>query len=95
MTILQQVEVVVIFMPYFWSIATHTVCGYCTNMMLICIARAVSRPKVEMLCNKIARSRDLAISDCKAAGVDNPLQQVGEDGQQRKAKALRQRNPKP
>ena len=26
MTILQQVEVVVIFMPYFRSIATHTVC---------------------------------------------------------------------
>ena len=35
MTILQQVEVVVIFMPYFRSIATHTVCGYCTNMKLI------------------------------------------------------------
>ena len=35
MTILQQVEVVVIFMPYFRSIATHTVCGYCTNMKLM------------------------------------------------------------
>ena len=35
MTILQQVEVVIIFMPYFRSIATHTVCGYCTNMKLI------------------------------------------------------------
>ena len=35
MTILQQVEVVVIFMPYFRSIATHTVCDYCTNMKLI------------------------------------------------------------
>ena len=35
MTILQQVEVVVIFMPYFRSIASHTVSGYCTNMELI------------------------------------------------------------
>ena len=32
MTILQQVEVVVIFMPHFWSIAMHTVCCYCTNI---------------------------------------------------------------
>ena len=37
MTILEQVEVVVIFMPYFRSIATYTasVCGYRTNMKLI------------------------------------------------------------
>ena len=35
MTILQQVEVVLIFMPYFRSIATHTVCGYHTNMKLV------------------------------------------------------------
>ena len=35
MTILQQVEVVVIFMPIGQSIATHTVCVYCTNMKLI------------------------------------------------------------
>ena len=35
MTILQQAEVVVIFMPYFRSIATHTVCGFCTHMKLI------------------------------------------------------------
>ena len=35
MTILQQVEIVVTFMPYFRSIATHTVCDYRTNMKLI------------------------------------------------------------
>ena len=35
MTILQQVKVVVFFMPYFRSIATHTVSGYHTNMKLI------------------------------------------------------------
>ena len=37
MTILQQVGVVVIFMPHFRSIAMHTVCGYRTNMKLIAI----------------------------------------------------------
>ena len=67
MTILQQVEVVVIFMPYFRSIATHSVCGYCTNMMLISIARAVSRPKVEMLCFKMEK----VIASIIYGGVSN------------------------
>ena len=32
MMILQLVEIVVIFLPYFWSIATLILCVYCTNV---------------------------------------------------------------
>ena len=53
------------------------------------LVERMNRTVTRLLGHVISRS-----ATCKAAGVDNPLRLVGEDGQQRKAKALRQRNPK-